>query len=112
MLEDRIVERVLTGLTADERAGIVYLARPLASPGTRLNFPRLAIDVLRPSWLAFIDGTPDRDWGHPCRYLLIDDETGEIQSYPAQFPPFPSAEPWIWRVIQQPPSLPGTAALR
>lgn len=100
MLEDRIVERVLANLTEEERAhGIAYLAQPPVSGGTLVQFPRMEIEVLRPSWLAFVDGSPDRDWGHACRYLTVDDETGEIQSYAAQFPPFSPAEPRIWRVI-------------
>lgn len=111
MLEDRVVEQVLEHLAEQERAGgVAYLAESPIAPGTRLEFPRLVIEVLRPSWLAFIDGNPDRDWGHPCRYLLIDDETGDVRSYAAQFPPFRPAAPWRWRVINKLSTLPNTPA--
>jgi hypothetical protein len=101
VLEDTVEERT---------SGIVYLAVPSFGPGTHLEFPRLVIEVLRLSWLAFIDRQPNSDWGHSCRYLLIDDETGEIRSYPAQFPPFAKTAPWRWQVVYKAPTLPNAAA--
>lgn len=111
MLEDRIVELVVADLTQEERSGgVAYLAAPRVAGGTRLEFPRLVIDIPRLSWLAFIDGMPNFDWGHSCRYLVIEDETGQIGSYPAQFPPFGPSTPWRWRVFYKAPNLPDTSA--
>ena len=93
-----------------QTGGIAYLAAPRVEGGIRLELPRLVINVPKPSWLAFVDGEPDRDWGHDCRYLLIDDESGRIEPFPAQFPPFGPATPWRWRVVYQAPSLPSTTA--
>ena len=38
--------------------------------------------------VAFVDLQPEANWGHDCRYLLVDPETGELQMVMAQFPPF------------------------
>jgi hypothetical protein len=111
VLEEKIVELVVADLAPEERTGgIAYLAAPRVNRGTRLQLPRLVIDVPQPSWLAFIDGKPNSDWGHACRYLLIDDETGQILPFTAQFPPFHSTAPWRWRVVYRAPALPGTTA--
>ena len=111
MLEQEIVNLLVAELNAEERSGgVVYLAAPPVEGGTHLEFPRLEIEVPSPAWLAFIDGKPNHDWGHPCRYLLIDDVTGRVQSYPAQFPPFRPSAPWHWRVVYMAPTLPGTTA--
>jgi len=111
LLEEEIVELIISNLAPEERTGgIAYLASPCVNRGTRLELPRLVIDVSRPSWLAFIDGKPESDWGHDCRYLLIDDETGTAAPFLAQFPPFRRAAPWHWRAIYKAPVLPDTPA--
>lgn len=100
MEEAKAVELVLSSLAQEERsAAIAYLATPPVTGGSSLELPRLTIHVPRPAWLAFIDREPDFDWGHDCRYLLIDDETGNVRDWRAQFPPFRPESPWSWRVV-------------
>ena len=111
MLESAVVELVLSHLAQRERdAGIAYLAAPPVGGGTSLQLPRLTVNVPRLAWLAFIDSKPEFDWGHDCRYLLIDDQTGEVRPYEAQFPPFRPESPWKWREIYRAPGMPATTA--
>jgi len=103
-------EIVLAQLTPVERAhGTAFLAATFVPRGARLQFPRLVIEVPWRAWLAFIDGEPNADWGHPCRYLLIGVENGETRSFPGQFPPFRVGSPWCWQVVHKAPTAPDAA---
>jgi len=107
---NRVVERLLAELTLEEQAGgVAYLITSPIPAGTRLEFPRLEIEVPEVAWAAFIDRRPQSDWGHGCRYLLIDDETCEVRSFEAQFPPFRQGSPWQWRVVFKAPTVPDAA---
>ena len=37
-------------------------------------------------WVAFVDDMPEANWGHPCRYLFIDD-FGDISEVKTTTPP-------------------------
>ena len=37
-------------------------------------------------WIAFVDDVPEANWGHPCRYLFIDD-SGNMSEVKATTPP-------------------------
>ncbi len=37
-------------------------------------------------WVAFVDDVPEANWGHPCRYLFIDD-SGNISQVKNTTPP-------------------------
>ena len=37
-------------------------------------------------WVAFVDDVPEANWGHPCRYLFIDD-SGNISEVRTTTPP-------------------------
>ncbi len=37
-------------------------------------------------WVAFVDDVPEANWGHPCRYLFIDD-AGNISEVKTTTPP-------------------------
>jgi hypothetical protein len=101
MLQNKVVELLLSELAEQEKATcVVYLSMAPIPAGNRLEFPRQTIiDVKRPAWIAFIDLQPYSDWGHPCRYVLIDDESGETRSYDSQFPPFRPGSPWKWQIV-------------
>ena len=66
-----------------------YMLEEVLSVNTSRIVPRQLITIKRPTVLAFADDAPLLNWGHPCRYLLHDAETGELyQEVAAQFPPF------------------------
>ncbi len=43
--------------------------------------------VERPSWFFFVDEQPGANWEHAAKYILVDQETGEITSIPSTTPP-------------------------
>ncbi len=103
--DDALFHIILNQLTANENSrGIVYLADAPAAVGTTLDFPHLTIKLPWSAELAFIDSDPAANWGHHCRYLLINRETGEIRSLDAMFPPFRPEENSRWKIIYKGPA--------
>ena len=77
--------------------------------GEPLPVPRQRVRVERPTVMAFADDAPLFNWGHPCRYLLHDAETGVLyRQVDAQFPPFsrerdmPAAFRFFHEAVQHP----------
>jgi hypothetical protein len=71
----------------ERRRTAVYLDPRVHAAGSTVAAGRQRIQVPQPSLVAFIDLSPGANWGHPCRYLLIDAESGAVESLDAQFPP-------------------------
>jgi hypothetical protein len=89
MTWDEVAERALAQLTAEERqSGVLYLDRRELPAGSTLEIDGRETPIRRPSAMAFVDRVPQANWGHSCRYMLIDLESGHIESIEAQFPPF------------------------
>jgi hypothetical protein len=53
-----------------------------------------------------VDLEPRANWGHRCRYLLIDVESGRNRSVDKQFPPFLTDVPRSLRLIWQGDAVP------
>ena len=91
-------------LTEEElKTAVVYAAEQRVPANTRLQFPGVGIEAQHESYLFFIDQAPMANWGHPCRYLLINCESAEARSFAARFPPFPQERSFLWRVIYKAP---------
>jgi hypothetical protein len=104
---DDLISILLAQLTAAERnQGVVYIVTEPISAGSTLKFPRISIDVDHRSVLAFVDRDPMANWGHSCRYILLNTETGGLRSFEAQLPPFQQKQPGSWRVAYKAPSVP------
>lgn len=89
--------------------GVVYvLTTPLAK-GATLEFPQRTLRASRDALLAFVDREPLANWGHPCRYILMDRDSGGVESVEARLPPFRRDDPLRWRVFYQAPGVPDTA---
>lgn len=41
----------------------------------------------RQAWLFFVDDQPDANWGHHCRYIFVDTETGKYHIINSLNPP-------------------------
>lgn len=110
---DRARSELLLQLTDSERQqAVVYVLADTAQQGTVLSFPQQSISVPSDALVAFIDRQPTANWGHACRYVLVELNTGRISSWEARFPPFgiqPEAE---WRVAYQAASVPEWAVVR
>ena len=95
-------------LTPAERAGaVVYAFADPIPPGTELQFPRIDLSAPWEALLAFVDREPSANWGHYCRYLLLNRATGEVLSREARFPPFGREDLHRWRVVYRAPDVPG-----
>src|SRR5687767_2877424 len=89
LTEQELIDRALGSLTDTERSrSIVYLDEKRISPGKGVKFGNAEIDVPWPAIMFFVDLEPGVNWGHKCRYLLMNSETGQLSTVPAQFPPF------------------------
>lgn len=107
---DRSLAILNRHLTRDElNKGVVYAAAISIRAGEKLQFPRISIVVPEPAWLAFVDREPLANWGHSCRYVLIDRETGELRSTEARFPPFDVSKQLRWRVVYRAKGVPDSA---
>ncbi len=105
--EDALIQAILHELTPTERAGgVVYLTVGPIPAGTKLDFPRLTIEVYWEAWLAFIDRDPMANWSHSSRYLLINPVSREMRTLEAQLPPFQPGQGIHWRVVYKAPQVP------
>jgi hypothetical protein len=105
-VDDRTTSLVLSTLSDTERqSAVAYLRPDQIDPGAR--FPALPVPIVprSASFLAFIDPTPSANWGHNCRYLIIDAESFDVTSHPARFPPFYVRGEQEWRVVYRAPGV-------
>jgi hypothetical protein len=104
---------LLQQLTEAERQGaVVYELAETATEGAVLSFPHQTISVPSDALVAFIDRDPTANWGHSCRYVLVELSTGRISSWEARFPPFGIPPGSVWRVAYQAASVPEGAVVR
>ena len=110
LTREQISERAIATLSgAEKNSSVVYLEPSLVKCGNAVEIDRKQV---RPRWdayLVFIDLQPQSNWGHPCRYLLISLETGEIETLDASFPPFLKGPSRPLRVIWKGPQVPDWA---
>ena len=101
---ERVASIVVEALEPAERTGgVAYLYQTPLAAGQTLAVPLEPITIERDCYVAFIDSEPHANWGHACRYLLIDAHTGEVTSHPRRFPAFTAADN-RWRVVHRPSS--------
>jgi hypothetical protein len=95
-----VARHALATLSTQEReAGAVYLDEADIAPGTELALDAHKVVAMGPSALVFVDPTPPVNWGHACRYLVVNRQTADVQSFAAQFPPFLRTTPPTLRLI-------------
>jgi hypothetical protein len=99
---DAIAKRALEQLAPDERdTSVVYLDERILPAGATVEIDGRAVPVRGPSVLAFVDLEPRLNWGHRSRYLLVDAESGDVESFDARMPPFLRGVPATLRVVWQ-----------
>jgi hypothetical protein len=107
---DTIASRAVEQLAPEERdSSVVYLDEMILPPGAAVEIDGGAVPVQRPSALAFVDLEPRLNWGHRCRYLLVDVETGDVESFDARMPPFLRGAPATLRVVWRGADVPDEA---
>ncbi|CAB3753516.1 hypothetical protein LMG29739_01751 [Paraburkholderia solisilvae] len=102
----QLTDILISQLTTSEQAhGVAYVCSTMFVKGTTISFPHLEIDVPWDAYLAFIDGDPAANWGHACRYVLLNPETGDTLSREARFPPFQRGAT-DWQIAYRAPGIP------
>ena len=77
---------------------VIYLFSIPVEGGSILDFPGSTINVPWKAHLAFIDLDPLANYGHRCKYVMVNTSTGETKSIGARFPPFRPNIENKWRV--------------
>lgn len=104
---DKLSQLAIGTLSPKElKSNNVYLDERVLKANDQLEFDSEKITVPWNAVMAFVDLQPTANWGHDCRYLLINVDTGELQSIDAQFPPFLRGAPKTLRVIWQGENVP------
>lgn len=111
LADDQIVDKLVESLDDAERArGVAYYAKEPLMRGASLQVPRIDATAPFDAMLGFVDRDPTANWGHSCRYVLIDRETGEgVVSIEAQLPPFTARNDRRWVLAYRAPSVPDFA---
>jgi hypothetical protein len=113
MTWDEVAAKAVAQLSADERkGGVLYVDQHELPAGSTLAIDGREVAVRRPSAMAFVDRVPQANWGHSCRYLLIDLESGQVESIEAQSPPFLRSVPATLRMILKGEAVPDWTVAR
>lgn len=108
--DEQVRDLLLSQLTPAERNSTVayWFSQPIAR-GTRFSFPHLKFEAPWDAQLIFIDQDPLANWGHPCRYVLVNPSNLETLSFEARFPPFQPESKKLWRVLYRASAIPDSA---
>jgi hypothetical protein len=106
--QDEVFERIRSGvfesLAPPHRLTTnLYLDERIREKGEHLGpeFQKIVAD--RPCVLVFADDAPLANFGHDCRYLLHDPETGKLfREVAARFPPYLKKPPDTLRAFHEP----------
>jgi hypothetical protein len=91
---EQVAQRAAATLSASEKpASVVYLDSDEIKAGASVPAGRETLTAPWDSYLAFVDLQPTANWGHSCRYLLVNAQTGDTKSFDASFPPFLKSGP-------------------
>jgi hypothetical protein len=97
---EELARVAVDSLSVEERSrAVVYLSDRELGPGEEVEIDGGRVQVDAPTVLAFADLEPGVNWGHRCRYLLVDVGSGEARGIDAQFPPFLRGMPPGMRVV-------------
>ena len=81
----------------------LYLDQRVIEAGEQLGPAFQRLTAARASVLVFADDEPMANFGHPCRYLLFDPESGELHAeLPARFPPWLARIPETLQAFHEP----------
>lgn len=84
---------------SERRQAVLYLDEDFLAAGESLEIDGRMVPINQPTAVAFVDREPGVNWGHDCRYVLVDLEGERVESVPAQLPPFLRGVPKGLRVI-------------
>jgi hypothetical protein len=103
-------QAAIASLSEDERSrAVVYLSDRVLEPGEAVEIDGRRVEVDAPTVVAFVDLEPGVNWGHRCRYLLSDRDSGSVRAVEAQFPPFMRGMPPDLKVVYRGEEVPDWA---
>jgi hypothetical protein len=106
----QISERALATLSSREKeSSVLYLDAAGTKAGALIEIDRQQVPAPWDSFVVFIDLQPQANWGHRCRYLFINRQTGDAKIVEASTPPFLKGPAKGLRVIWQGPQVPDWA---
>jgi hypothetical protein len=109
----RIRAHAFNSLTPERRQRTnLYLDQRIYEKGETLGPAFQKLVVPKRSVLVFADDDPLANYGHDCRYLLYDPETGKPHAeLPARFPPYTTRKPETLTAFHEPMRLDPNPAL-
>jgi hypothetical protein len=97
---DQVTRLLIKSLSDEEReTSVIYLDQRIFEEDTAIEIAGVESQLSKATMIAFVDLDPMANWGHACRYVLVDPEGGDLVSADAQFPPFMRDYPPTLRVI-------------
>lgn len=110
---DRVAELALASLSAAEKQRCaVYIDEQLLAPNAKIRIGDREIFTPWQAVLAFVDLEPGVNWGHRCRYLLVNPTDGEVRLYDEQIPPFLTSVAPTLRLVWKSEDVPDWAVVR
>jgi hypothetical protein len=107
---DELARAAVESLSDEERSrAVVYMDDRVLEPGEEVEIDGGRVEVDAPTVVAFADLEPGVNWGHRCRYVLVDPGSGEVRAIDAQFPPFLRGTPPGLRVVYRAAGVPDWA---
>ena len=110
MTSPELEQAAIASLSEDERStAVVYMSDGVLEPGEAVEIDGRCVEVDAPTVVAFVDLEPGVNWGHRCRYLLIDTDSANVRAVEAQFPPFLRGMPADLKVVYRGEEVPDWA---
>jgi hypothetical protein len=104
---DELARAAVESLSDEERSrAVVYISDNVLEAGEEVEIDGGRVQVDAPTAVAFADLEPGVNWGHRCRYLLVDAGSGKVRGIDAQFPPFLRGMPPEMRVVYRAEGVP------
>ena len=101
MLANALLQIVHDAVPAEELKQSVVYIQPSIAAGETLVINRKQERVETPALLLFIDLEPGVNWGHRCKYILVENEGKGLRSFDGQFPPAPEK----LQILVKPPAI-------
>ncbi|MHC4692712.1 MAG: hypothetical protein ACYS67_08215 [Planctomycetota bacterium] len=103
----RICELALDAMSTEDRSKqVVYVDETVHSSQSDLYIGKTCLRLAYDAVVVFIDEEPGVNWGHACRYLIYNIETGELSEVRESFPPSLTEAPRTYRLVWKPTSVP------
>lgn len=102
LTNEEMLGTILKNLSNNEKEeSIIYWDKKLLEKGDQVKIGKTTIKMPFTGYLVFVDLEPKANWGHSCRYFLVDTEIGETRVIKEELPPYFGDYPKSFKVIQR-----------